>query len=381
MNIEAKFRGGRPLDRELRPVVALPRSGIPGLAIALIAILIAIVLFFFLNGRRNETVSSTQQEGTDTASFAAAPSLVLPAPAQSAPQLLYLPAPRPLIIIPTTRATRSVTAPFASAQREPYFAPPLPAPSPPGGQIVSLPSDLPPPSAPVGSSEPALLGDIADNQGTNLGAIATGGPALGGSSATRSGETPAVRPTRLANSTNVMPTGTLIPGVLETPIDTSRPGLVRAIVSKDARGFDGRRVLVPRGSRLIGEFRGDVPSGQSRVLVNWTSLVRPDGVVIKLDSPAADALGGSGVPGTLHSYFLERFLGSAFQSALGVGQAILGARTQTTVVVGLPGSAGNVAQVIGATPGPQPKITVKAGALINVFVAHDLDFSDAPPGR
>jgi len=63
--------------------------------------------------------------------------------------------------------------------------------------------------------------------------------------------------------------------VLETAFDSTRPGLARALVQSDVRGFDGSRVLIPRGSRLIGEYRSDVAPGQHRALVNWTRLIRP----------------------------------------------------------------------------------------------------------
>jgi len=113
------------------------------------------------------------------------------------------------------------------------------------------------------------------------------------------------------------------------------------------------------------------------VLVNWNRLIRPDGVVIQLDSPAADPLGGPGVPATVHGSVLGSFISSAFQSALYVGQTLLG-RNSTTVVIGSQGGAdGNLAalQVLNPTADRPRRLTVKQGALVNVFVAHDLDFS------
>ncbi|AXJ97105.1 type IV secretion system protein B10 [Sphingomonas sp. FARSPH] len=174
----------------------------------------------------------------------------------------------------------------------------------------------------------------------------------------------------------VMPTGTMIPAVMETPIDTARPGLVRAIVSSDTRGFDGRRILVPRGARLVGEYQAFVQSGQNRVLVNWTRLIRPDGVTIALSSPAADALGGAGVPGKVHSYFLKRFGAALLQSAMTVGVNLASRPGNGSVIVGLPSA--QIGNTIGQGLLPndiRPKITVKQGAEINVFVARDLDFS------
>jgi type IV secretion system protein VirB10 len=173
----------------------------------------------------------------------------------------------------------------------------------------------------------------------------------------------------------------MIPAVLETPIDTSRPGFVRAIVSQDARGYDGRRVLIPRGSRLIGECQGAVRSGQSGVLVTWSRVILPDGRTYQLDSPAADSLGGAGVPGHSHSFFLTRFFNSALQSALYVGETLLGGGSRTTIVVGTAAGTAPAIATEGLASGPQPKIKVASGALLNVYVAHDIDFSNKSAGR
>ena len=81
------------------------------------------------------------------------------------------------------------------------------------------------------------------------------------------------------------------------------------------------RVLVPRGSRLIGEYRSDVRSGQKRVLVQWTRLIRPDGLAIRIGSPAADQLGSAGIPGRVNTHFVARFASAVLQvGADGGGQ-------------------------------------------------------------
>jgi type IV secretion system protein VirB10 len=382
MNIETNFGGSTPAERDIRPVVALPRGGVPGLVIVLVAAVLAVMLFLVLDSQRKRAAFSREKsEAGDAEVFAAPPTLDIPPVASPEPQIITIPAPQlasptPMAVAPPAASTSAVAAPVVPAPAPaPQFYPPPP---------MSMPPLIAPPSEVAGGSlsEPAVVIDS--------GAVVTSGlegPAglsnsmssAGADGGTKSDTTPTG--TRLTNRTTLMPTGTLIPAVLETPIDTSRPGLVRAIVSRDARGFDGRRVLVPRGSRLIGECQGEVKSGQSRVLVNWTRLILPDGLSIKIDSPAADSLGGSGVPGHLNSFFLERFFSSALQSALNVGESLLGRRTGTTVVVGLPnGSVTNVATQ-NVSSGPQPKITVQSGALINVFVAHDLDFSKTSPGR
>ncbi len=209
-----------------------------------------------------------------------------------------------------------------------------------------------------------------------------GGDTPANAVAASSDEAPA-RTSIIGNRSTIMAAGTMIPAVLETPIDSARPGLIRAVVSDDARGFDGRHVLVPRGSRLIGEYQSEVRSGQNRVLVNWTRLIRPDGVAIRIGSPAADTLGGTGIPGRVNSFFFQRFAGAVLQSALTVGVNLASRPGNGSVIVGLPSTAaGTIGQDLVPSSDLRPKITVKQGALVNVFVAHDLDFSGAPlPSR
>ncbi|MFZ3482146.1 TrbI/VirB10 family protein [Sphingomonas sp. 3-13AW] len=185
----------------------------------------------------------------------------------------------------------------------------------------------------------------------------------------------------MASRTDVVPIGTQIPIALETPIDTARPGLVRAIASRDTVGFDGRRVLIPRGSRFVGEYQSEVRSGQNRVFVTWTRVIRPDGVTIRLASPAADTLGGSGVPGRVNTFFLQKFAGAVLQSALSVGVNLASRPRAGSVIVGVPTApVTTIGQgLVGSDYAP--KITVKQGAALSVFVARDLDFSGLAAGK
>src|SRR5213080_1161781 len=119
--------------------------------------------------------------------------------------------------------------------------------------------------------------------------VMTGGSAIGDNNA--------VHATKLAEPASTVVQGTLIPAVLETAIDTDVPGYARAVVSQDVRSFDGSRVLIPRSSRLIGEYKGVTQAGQRRAYLMWTRRIRPDGVSIAIASPAADFTGQAGVSG------------------------------------------------------------------------------------
>jgi len=185
-----------------------------------------------------------------------------------------------------------------------------------------------------------------------------------------------VSASRLINPSLTVPKGTIVAAVLETALDSSRPGSVRAIVSRDVRSFDGSHVLIPRGSRLYGEYAADVSAGQRRAMITWQRLLRPDGVTIDLESPSADPLGRAGVEGKVHSNFFARFGGAILQSVLDMGVALAtGAVTDNAVIVNVPGQAAQQAVGQALPPPPQPRLSVQQGTSVSVFVARDLDFS------
>lgn len=171
-----------------------------------------------------------------------------------------------------------------------------------------------------------------------------------------------------------MAQGTLIPAVLETALDSTRPGQARALVSRDVRGFDGSRVLIPRGSRLFGEYRADLAPGQNRAFVQWTQLVRPDGVTIAIGSPAADALGRAGIKGQVNSHFFERFGAAILQSTLDLGVNLATAQIGDSSVIVVPNPTQQGPQLTPPSQ-VQPTLKVKQGARVTVFVARDLDFT------
>jgi type IV secretion system protein VirB10 len=137
-------------------------------------------------------------------------------------------------------------------------------------------------------------------------------------------------------------------------------------------------VLIPRSSRLIGEYKGVTQAGQRRVLLNWTRLVRPDGVSIALASPAADFSGQAGIGGQVNSHFFSRFGSSILLSILG-GAGTLATGGASTVVVG--GAGQSAASIAAQRDSNRPTtIKVQQGEPIRVFTARDLIFSDGAGG-
>jgi type IV secretion system protein VirB10 len=351
-----------PEGEGVRPVVALPRSGLPPLAIAIAIAVAALLLFFVLNARRQTaTQPPVTARGADTALTSPPPPLYIPpAAAPAPPPVLVATPPRPLpVVTAPPRPVPPQPAPPVYIQQQ---QPPRPIPMPP----------LPPPRT---SNSPTLVIDTTSAPPVPSPAIAqaqatSDAQALGG---TQGGGR--VRAGVFANRSVTVAQGTLIPAVLETAFDSTRPGFARAVVSRDVRGFDGTRILIPRGSRLTGEYRSDIQPGQKRALINWTRLLRPDGVTVALASPATDTLGRGGVSGHYNGHFWERFAGAILQSALDVGVNLATRAASSSVVVALPGSTQTLSPALLQSARIVPTITVPAGTSISVFVARDLDFS------
>lgn len=355
------------ISPELMPQVELPRPGIPVWLFGLLAAFMAVALFVLLEARRQASADSADGPARQISLAEPPPPLSLPQPAPLRP-----PAYRELRV-----ARLESPQPSAPPGPAPRYNPPAPAFRP----VQPIPGDDPyalvrPPRGGLPTMQPVSGGSGGGSGGIVFdGTVGKGASVNGGGDAVAENDD-TVRATIIRNRSSVVQQGVIIPAVLETPLNSDRPGLARAIVSSDVRSFDGTRVLIPRGSRLIGEFKADTNPGVRRILVTWGRLIRPDGVAIRLDSPASDSLGGSGVPGRVNTHFFERFASAVLQSALtiGVNVASQAPNNGSNIYVGLPGQAAQLGQDLLPDSKRPPTIKVKAGAQIAIFVAHDLDF-------
>lgn len=279
-----------------------------------------------------------------------------PAPTQPAPVEVAPPVP-PQAITPATALPAPAPAPVLAAppQTAPALAPAAnPALSP---TVVFDASALPGPSIAPGIPAPIASGAA---QGGNNDDFASRIGGVGGGPATA---------TQMIDPKTTVTQGTLIPAVLETAIDTDVPGYVRAVVSADVRSFDGSRVLVPRSSRLIGQYKSGLQAGQKRAYVIWTRLIRPDGVSVNIASPAVAFSGETGLAGKVDGHFFERF-GSAMLLSVITGLSSIGNNAALMM-----GGQSAAAAAIGQTGQIGPTVRVRQGQPIRVFTARDLDFS------
>lgn len=125
-------------------------------------------------------------------------------------------------------------------------------------------------------------------------------------------------PRPVANKAGMLGRGTVIPAILESAIDSNVAGGVRAVVSTDVLAPDGKRTLVPRSSRLIGQYRARQSGNQKSAFVVWTQIVQPDG----LKHDIASSVSGSG-----DKKFFEKFASAKLVSVI-AGQEASGFRAR-----------------------------------------------------
>ena len=172
----------------------------------------------------------------------------------------------------------------------------------------------------------------------------------------------------------LLPKGAFIDCTLETAIDSTLPGMTSCITATDTFSADGTVVLLERGTQLIGETRGQVRQGMARVFVIWTEARTPSGVLVRLDSPGTDALGRSGLTGTVNRHFWQRFGAALLVSTIDAGVQSSLESGSRTVVIDPMASEDVMTEALRGTVDIPPTITVPNGARIQVLVARDVDF-------
>jgi type IV secretion system protein VirB10 len=191
--------------------------------------------------------------------------------------------------------------------------------------------------------------------------------------------TATVRAKVLPTQRLLLPKGAFIDCTLETAIDSTLPGMTTCVMATDTFGVDGKVVLLERGTKLIGETRGEVQQGSARVFVLWTEARTPTGVIVPLASPGADELGRSGLPGVVNHHFWQRFGAAILVSVIdgavqGAVQSAGAGNGNGSVVVNPSATQDVMTEVLKGTINIPPTVVKRQGDRIQILVARDLDF-------
>jgi len=231
--------------------------------------------------------------------------------------------------------------------------------------------------APPGASgSPAIDPGAGEPVRPGGGATATADPPQMLNALLRPTVTPAVTASLLPTRRFLLAKGAFIDCTLETAIDSTLPGMTTCVTATDTFSADGSVVLLERGTKLVGETRGQVAQGSARIFVLWTEARTPTGVVVPLSSPGTDELGRSGLPGEVNRHFWDRF-GAAILLTV-VNGAVQGAvnreNSSGSIVVAPAASTDVMTEVLRSTVNIPPTVTKAQGDRIQVFVARDVDF-------
>ena len=133
---------------------------------------------------------------------------------------------------------------------------------------------------------------------------------------------PDIMPTQITDLTRTILQGKIINAALETAIDTDIPSDIRAVITRDVFAEEGKNILIPKGSRIIGTYSTNVNAGQTRVTINWNRIIRVDGMSLNIASIGADRLGRAGVQGEVDNKYAQRLANTFLSSILSVGTSL-----------------------------------------------------------
>jgi len=191
--------------------------------------------------------------------------------------------------------------------------------------------------------------------------------------------TPRVRAGVLGDRSLVLAQGAKIDCAGDTAFDSTEAGLSTCTVTKNVYSDDGRVVLIERGSQINSQYRSNLAPGQKRTFILAARIETPHGVIVEIDSPAADALGRMGIDGYVDNHWGQR-IGAAMllgitQDAIGY-LATRGGNSNGSVVYENTQQQGNdmATRVLNSTINIPPTLTQNQGAEFTIVVARDLDF-------
>ena len=183
--------------------------------------------------------------------------------------------------------------------------------------------------------------------------------------------------------------GTIIPAALITAINSDLPGEIIAQVTEPVYDHvTGRTVLIPQGSRLIGQYDSQVAYGQERALIAWNRIVMPDGRSINIGAMGgADLSGAAGLKDRVDGHFWQLARGILLSTVFSVGAASAqdassrsaGSFVLNSAGTGVSAAAQQVGQQITSRDlNRQPTITVRAGWPLRVLVNKDMILAPYP---
>lgn len=185
------------------------------------------------------------------------------------------------------------------------------------------------------------------------------------------------------NSLDVVQAGTLIPGLFLTGVNSDLPGLLTAQVSQNVYDTPtGNHLLIPQGTRLIGQYDSRVTFGQERVLLVWTRIIFPNGSSVTLEGmPGVDMSGYAGVKDKVDNHYGKLLSGILFSSVLSTAAVTSQGSTSNGVSpsytqLGAQGAGQALNQAgqkfVSRAMDIQPTMIVRPGSRVGILLSKDI---------
>lgn len=177
--------------------------------------------------------------------------------------------------------------------------------------------------------------------------------------------------------------GSLVPGVLLTGLNSDLPGQILGQVSQNVYDtVTGNYLLVPQGTKVLGEYDSRIVYGQERLLIVWTRLIFPNGRSISLEGmPGVDLSGAAGLTDQVNNHYLRLLTGVVFSSLLGATAQMAEGQNYDNInpsygQLATQGAARNLndvgQQITRRNLAVQPTLEIRPGFRFNVFVHKDV---------
>jgi type IV secretion system protein VirB10 len=179
-------------------------------------------------------------------------------------------------------------------------------------------------------------------------------------------------------SPNILQAGAVISAALITGIRSDLPGQITAQVTENIYDSPtGRILLIPQGTRVIGQYDNNVQFGQSRVLLVWNRLIFPNGRSIVLErQPGADAEGYAGLQDGVDYHWWDLAKAAGLSTLLSVG-AELATNDDDRLIQAIRNGGQDTIndagqQIIRRQLNIAPTLTIRPGFPVRVIVTRDL---------
>jgi type IV secretion system protein TrbI len=177
--------------------------------------------------------------------------------------------------------------------------------------------------------------------------------------------------------------GTILETVLINRLDGGFAGPVDCLLSTDVYSGDRQHLLIPAGSKLLGETKKVDTFGQTRLAVVFHRLLMPDGYSVSLDQfKGLNQIGDTGLRDQVNNHYLRIFGVSLAIGAIGaVAEAgttgSLNASGSDLMRQGFAqGTAQSSAQILDKFLNIMPTVTIREGHRVKVYLSGDLALPD-----